>query len=366
MNINVQYTVVICSMLLAATTTHLQAQPLADAEQQAIREAIDRASPAVVQLQIIGGTDRLDGVNLANGPSTGLILTADGYVVTSRYRFDPQPATVIALLEDGRQFASQIVATDFSRKLVLLKLVDAENLPVAEIAPAQSYQVGQWAIAVGRTYRVKRPNVSVGILSATRRIQGRALQTDAAVSPANYGGPLLDIQGRVLGIIAPMSPSSEKSIAGVEWYDSGIGFAPPLAEWQPALERLKRGEDLQLGYLGVELVDGSPRETQPGVKTISPAGPAEAAGLEPGDVIKAIDGQAVETQLQMQYETKPHYAGDTLEVTFERDGKQQTVTLTLTTITKLQESAESAEDKSQTESDAGKPAEGDDQPAESE
>lgn len=344
--------------LLCIVGAHsLQAQSLADAEQQAIRQAIERVSPAVVQLQIIGGADRVDEVNLASGPSTGLILSADGYVVTSRYRFEPAPATVIAILEDGRQFATEIVASDFSRKLVLLRLIDAANLPVAETAPADSYRVGQWAIALGRIYRSDRTNVSVGILSAVRRIQGRALQTDAAISPANYGGPLVDIQGRVLGVIAPMSPSSEKTIAGVEWYDSGIAFAAPLDEWQNAFERLKTGEDLQLGYLGVGLVDGSPRETPPGIKSISPKGPAEAAGLLAGDVIKAIDGKAVETQLQLQYAAKPHYAGDTVEVTYQRDGQERTAKLTLTTIAKLQESAE-ADANSQSDDETAKPGDG--------
>lgn len=334
------------------------AQSVAELEQQAIRAAIDHVNPSVVQLQIIGGAERVGDVSLASGPSTGVILSADGYVVTSRYRFDPAPATVVALLADGRQFATKVVAQDYSRKLVLLKLVGAEDLPAVEAAPADSYRVGQWAIALGRTYRVDRPNVSVGIVSALRRIQGRALQTDAAVSAANYGGPLVDIEGRVLGIIAPMSPSAESSIAGVEWYDSGIGFAPPLAEWMAALERLKLGEDLELGYLGVGLSQGVPRETPAKIDSIAPAGPAEQAGLEKGDVITAIDGVEVTTQVEMQAQTKPHYAGDTVEITYQRGDETSTATLTLTTIAMLQEAAEAAKAKEEAAKEEGQDAEG--------
>ena len=88
-------------------------------------------------------------------------------------------------------------------------------------------RVGQWAIAVGRTFESDRTNMAVGILSALDRIWGKAIQTDAAVSPNNYGGPLVDIQGRVLGVLVPLSPEATDEVAGVDWYDSGIGFAIP-------------------------------------------------------------------------------------------------------------------------------------------
>ncbi|QDU56054.1 S1C family serine protease [Aeoliella mucimassa] len=336
-------------MLLIALITSLlvadasRGQSLEQLEQQAIREAIERVQPAVVQLQIIGGADQVGGVTMASGPSTGVLLSSDGYVVTSRYRFEPMPATVVAMLEDGRQFATEVVATDFSRKLVLLKLVNASDLPVVEPAPSDSYRIGQWAIALGRTYRVDRPNVSVGVLSATHRIQGRALQTDAAVSAANYGGPLVNIEGQVLGIIAPMSPQSERSIAGLDWYDSGIGFAAPLADWMPAFERLKQGEDLQLGYMGVSLAKGLPRETAAELATVTPGGPAAEAGLAAGDVITAVAGKAITTQTELQHAVKPLYAGDSVEITYQRGESSESATLTLTNIAKLQELAEAAQ-----------------------
>lgn len=343
----------------ALSAPPLRGQPLSGAEQQAISEAIAQASPWVVQLQVIGGPDRVDNVTLASGPATGVLLTPDGYVVTSQYRFDPAPATVIALLADGRQFATQIVATDHSRKLVLLRLVGGEDLPIAEPAPTDSYRVGQWAIALGRTYRADRANVAVGILSAVDRIQGRALQTDAAVSAANYGGPLVDIEGRVLGILSPMSPSSERSIAGVEWYDSGIGFAIPLAPWLSAVQRLKEGDDLELGYVGVQFAEGEAKETPPKVASTLPDSPAAKAGLAAGDLITAIDGRPVATQTQMQFAIKPHYAGDTIEIEFERDSRRQTTKLTLVTIAELDEAAKAADKKTSDEDQSARSTEPD-------
>ena len=113
---------------------------------------------------------------------------------------------------------------------------------------------GNGAIAVGRTFRARdRPNMSVGVLSAVGRIWGKAMQTDAAVSPNNYGGPLVDIRGRVLGVLVPLSPQSADEMAGVEWYDSGIGFAIPPSTSATSCPRLKQGHDLYAGLAGFNL-----------------------------------------------------------------------------------------------------------------
>ena len=123
--------------------------------------------------------------------------------------------------------------------------------------PRSEMTVGQWAIAVGRTYEQPEPNMSVGVLSATNRIWSKAIQTDAKISPANYGGPLIDIQGRVLGVLVPLSPQRQGGeVAGAEWYDSGIGFAVPLADIIERLPTLKSGKDLHPGLLGISLKPG--------------------------------------------------------------------------------------------------------------
>ena len=138
--------------------------------------------------------------------------------------------------------------------IVLLKIEVDRPLPTPEIAPEAEMRVGQWCIGVGRTFQPDRPNMSVGILSATGRVWGKALQTDAAVSPNNYGGPLVDIRGRVLGVIVPLSPQSADEIAGYEWYDSGIGFAVPAEHIRKTLlPRLKKGHDLYPGLAGFTL-----------------------------------------------------------------------------------------------------------------
>src|SRR5208283_4986837 len=150
-------------------------------------------------------------------------------------------------LPDGSRKPAKLVARDHNCQLVLLKIELDHPLPVPEVAPQSEMRVGQWCVAVGRTFEESRPNMAVGILSAVGRVWGKALQTDAAISPNNYGGPLVDIRGRALGVTVPLSPQAANELAGIEWYDSGIGFAIPLEHVRNILPKLKKGKDLYPG-----------------------------------------------------------------------------------------------------------------------
>src|SRR5262249_60057022 len=148
---------------------------------------------------------------------------------------------------------AKMVATDTTRMIALLK-IEATGLPVPVAAPKKEIKIGQTALALGRTLEPdlnKSPSVSEGIISAVERIWGKALQTDAKVSPTNYGGPLVDLEGRVMGILVPASPHAEGETAGIEWYDSGIGFAVPLEDGFAVLPRLKQGQELKKGVLAI-------------------------------------------------------------------------------------------------------------------
>ena len=183
---------------------------------------------AVVQIETVGGEEKVEGLLFGTGPTTGLAVDPRGYIISSAFNFVNKPTSILVRLADGQRKSARLVATDHSRMVVLLKIEVDKPLPVCEIAPQREMRVGQWAIAVGRTFESDRPNMAVGILSAVERIWGKALQTDAAVSPNNYGGPLVDVRGRVMGILVPLSPDATGGVAGMEWYDSGIGFAIPM------------------------------------------------------------------------------------------------------------------------------------------
>jgi serine protease Do len=298
------------------------AADVAELEQQALSAAVTAVDQCVVQISTVGGLDRLDQQELAVGPTTGLIVDADGYIVSSAFNFAQEPTSILVRLPGGEQRPAEIVGRDNSRMLVLLKVEADEPLPTPEPSPMEHVRPGDWAVAVGRTYSAERVSVSVGVVSALNRMHGRALQTDANVSAANYGGPLIDVHGRVLGVLAPMAPQSgsdeTSAVAGAEYYDSGIGFAVPLAHILGVLPRWKQDKELKRGLLGVSLKPGNAHATPPIITAVWPRSPAAKAGWKPKDRIIAVEGKAVESQTDLRFQVSPRYADDKLAVTIRR------------------------------------------------
>jgi serine protease Do len=308
----------------------LAADDLESLEQQAFQAAVERAAPSVVRIETIGGLERMGKLLFGAGPTTGLIVDPDGYIISSAFNFLRRPDSILVQLPGGGgRKPAKLVATDHSRKLVLLKIEVEQPLPVPQPAPKSEMRVGQWAIAVGRTFDGNQPNMSVGILSAVNRVWGRAIQTDAAVSPSNYGGPLLDIRGRVLGVIVPLSPRSNKEIAGMEWYDSGIGFAVPAEDIQRVLPRLKKGEDLHAGIIGINFRAANPSTGEPVIGACVPGSPAYKAGIKTGDRIVEIDGREITFAAGVKQALGRCYAGDTIRMVVVRDKKRIEHRLTL-------------------------------------
>lgn len=298
-------------------------QSLDHQEQQAWRQAVEHVADSVVQIRTVGGLEQIGKTLLSQGPTTGLVVSADGYIVSSAFNFAGQPTSILVRLATGEQLPAKLVARDRSRMLVLLKVDAKSPLPTVEAAVESEIRVGQWAVAVGRTFSADNVAVSVGIVSARNRMYGRVLQTDASISVANYGGPLVDTHGRILGVLVPMSPQVSRDpdaqvLAGAEFYDSGIGFAVPLEHILGVLERWQQGEDLLPGKLGVGLADGQAQLTPPRITTVWHGSPAAQAGWQPNDVIIAIDGTPIETQADLRYLVVTRYAGDQLNVTIRR------------------------------------------------
>src|SRR3954471_15313211 len=246
-------------------------------EEAALNAAASKVAPSVVQIRTIGGLEVVDNTVLADGPTTGLVVSTDGYIISSAFNFAQQPSSILITFPSGKQAPAELVATDHSRLLVLLKANGVADLPVPEMAPVDEIHAGQWTIAMGRTFRVDRTNVTVGIVSAVGRIFGKAIQTDADVSTANYGGPLVDVRGRVLGILVPMSPQATTDVAGTEWYDSGIGFAVPLAPIADRIEHMKKSESQRAGLLGIGMQPKNPHSSVAELAAVRPDSPAGLA-----------------------------------------------------------------------------------------
>ena len=302
---------------LGSATAQLE-ESLVAREEDAFRAAAENVAESVVQIRTIGGLDSLAGALLADGPTTGLVISPDGYIVSSAFNFMQQPASIVVTLASGKQMPADLVATDHSRMLVLLKVSGAADLPVPDLAPTEEMRPGQWAIAVGRTFRADRTNVSVGIVSAVDRMFGKAIQTDADVSTANYGGPLVDIRGRVLGVIVPMAPQGASQVAGAEWYDSGIGFAVPLVSIADRLELMKKGEDQRPAILGIGMLPKNPHASPATAAAVRPDSPAGKAGFKKGDRIVEIDGRPIHTQTDLRFALGPRYGGETVRVVVKR------------------------------------------------
>ena len=305
-------------LLVSASVT--QAQDLSQLEEQAFREAAASLNSSIVQIQTVGGLDKVGAVRTGTAPTSGVVVSEDGYIISSAFNFASKPASILVILPDGRRLPAKHVADDLSRMLTLIK-VEADDLVVPKSYPKDEVRVGQWSIALGRTLSNDFPSVSVGIISAVGRIWGKALQTDAKVSPINYGGPLAATDGRVLGILVPLSSRAEGATAGVEWYDSGIGFAVPMSDVMRSVERLKGGENLKSGVMGVSFGKPAPNNS-PAITNVRPTSPAAAAGIESGDVIIAINGQAVSRQSQVKIVAGPLYAGEKVTLRVKRGNEE--------------------------------------------
>lgn len=306
-------------------------EDLNDLLEQTTKDVAKKASAFVVQIETRGGADMVVAgpkgqvLRKALGPTTGVIVDANGLIITSAYNFLNNPPTILVRLagQAGEPLVATRVATDKSRMLTLIK-VDAKNLPVPAFVPKKDIKEGQLAIALGRALDVKMdkaPAVSVGVISAVNRVWGKAVQTDAKISPINYGGPICDIQGRVQGILIPASPNGNDETAGTEWYDSGIGFAIPMEDVLAVLPRLKQGKDLQKGILGVGMKSQDIYSALPEIGAIAKGSPAAKAGLKVGDVILEIEGKPVERMAQIQHILGVKYEGDKIALKYRR-GKE--------------------------------------------
>lgn len=297
-------------------------------EEQAFKTAMAVAEPSLVRIDTVSGLDQVGDLLTGTGPTSGVVVSADGLILTSSFNFISRPASILVTISGGRRFAARQIAQDKQRMLTLLK-IDAEGLLPAKPVPKAEISVGQWSLALGRTYDPEVPSISMGIISAVNRIWGKAIQTDAKTSPANYGGALVDLEGRVQGIIVPLSPQGGAESAGVEWYDGGIGFAIPLEDAYSALDRLKSGHDLLPGLMGVVFQRGTSLEAVPIVERVRFDSPAQRAGLQKGDRLVRINDAPMPRVTQVKMALGQHYAGEVLQITYRRGDQETTVPLEL-------------------------------------
>ncbi len=306
-------------------SSELHADELGDA----VRAAVKQVEPCVVRLRVIGGEQSVDGDTVNSLVTTGVVISDKGEILTSQFALEGNPEAILAEDNAGHRTNVEVIATDHVRRLVLLKARDGQ-WTAATPATASTVRVGLWSIAMGRFYSPSSSSISVGVVSALNRIHGMAIQSDAKISPVNYGGPLINLQGQVLGILVPLSPRGQgNASSGIEWYDSGIGFAIPMEEAMKIAERLRSGKDLKPGRLGLKLVTSGIFSSDVRIDRLVPKGPADSAGLKKNDQLISVENRPIERMSILEEAVASHYAGDSLTINVKRGTETLTLTVEL-------------------------------------
>ena len=278
-----------------------------------------------------------------SGIGSGAFVTADGYLVTNNHVVEDADVLEV-LLFDGRVLDAEVVGTDPFSDLAVLK-VDGDGFPFIPFGDSGELRVGQWVLAFGSPLSTELSNtVTSGIISSLGRFSGAPdprgrptisnyIQTDAAVNPGNSGGPLVNLRGEIIGI--------NSAIATRTGTFNGISFAIPSDIVRSTVEQLIDTGTVERGYLGISfraataairnLYDLGPGAAEVGAVAPDATGrtPAADAGIREGDIITAIDGVELRDSGQIVSLISNKRPGDTVRITYYRDGDERTTTVTL-------------------------------------
>ena len=303
--------------------------------EQAFTDAVARAAESTVSISIAGA---FLGPPIRRRPrrgiGSGIVLDPTGHILTNAHTVDGAERILVGL-GDGRVIGGTVVGVDDDTDLAVVQAA-AEGLSPAEFADSDGLKVGQPVLAIGNPLGLPGgPTVTSGVISSLQRSlrlgngDGQpVIQTDAAVNPGNSGGPLIDLQGRVVAITTAMIP-----------YAEGIGFAVPSNVARDVARQILDHGRVQRPWLGVVGYDVDRRAaayyglgTTRGVflVEITPGSPAEHAGLKVGDVLTALDGRPLASVSVLIGGLRAHAPGDSVVVALERQGAR-TVRVTLGT-----------------------------------
>ncbi|HBS06465.1 MAG TPA: serine protease [Leptospiraceae bacterium] len=302
--------------------------------QRIFRAVYDYARPGVVQITTESLQDR--PAPSGSGPATpqsqgsGFIIDSNGWIVTNRHVIgDAKEVTV--KLHDGRTFTAKVRGSDPLTDIALIRLQGAGSLDPLKLGDSDKVKVGDWAIALGNPFGLDG-SFTVGVISAVGRVGLDAsglnfIQTDASINQGNSGGPLLNLDGEVIGINRMILSPSGGSI--------GIGFAIPTNEVRYVIEEIRRNGEVDRGLLGVavDVLPAKLRKFTNGrgvlVTGVKSGTGADLAGIKKGDVILKVDGKTVLYPGELVGLISRRKPGDKVEVEIIRDFKTMTLTVTL-------------------------------------
>ena len=271
---------------------------------------------------------------------SGVILSDDGYILTNYHVIEG--ADKLQVVASGGEYEAKVVGTDPSSDLAVIK-IEASGLPAVEIGSSSDLVTGEWVMAVGSPFGLEQ-SVSTGIVSAVSRsssslysseseaIYTNMIQTDAAINPGNSGGALVDKNGKLIGINTLIASTSGSS--------SGVGFAIPVDYAMKIAEQIIAGQTPSHAQLGVSLttVNSSvaarynlPVSEGAYVTRVTSNSGASKAGIAEGDIITKVGDSKVTSASDLIIAVRSHNPGDTVSVTFNRSGSEQTVDVVLGT-----------------------------------
>ncbi|MER6158516.1 trypsin-like peptidase domain-containing protein [Streptomyces sp. NPDC001868] len=302
------------------------------------------ALPSTVTIEASGN----DG---EGGTGTGFVFDKEGHIVTNNHVVAEavDGGKVSATFPDGKKYDAEVVGHAQGYDVAVIKLKNApSNLQPLTLGDSDKVAVGDSTIAIGAPFGLSN-TVTTGIISAKNRPVASsdgstsskasymsALQTDASINPGNSGGPLLDARGNVIGINSAIQSASNGSFGSGQAGSIGLGFAIPINQAKNVAQQLIRtgkpvypvigaSVSLEEGTGGAKITDSG----EGGADSITSGGPADKAGLKPGDVITKLDDHVIDSGPTLIGEIWTHLPGDKVTLTFTRDGKTQTADVTL-------------------------------------
>jgi S1-C subfamily serine protease len=316
----------------AETTDRSEDRPVSSAPND-VAGIYKRVSAGVVFVQATsGGGGSALGGGQSGASGSGFVYDEQGHVVTNDHVVEDASSFSVRIGVDTKPIAAQLVGKDPSSDLAVLKVDPGKvkgGLQPLELGDSNALEPGDQAIAIGSPFGLEG-TVTTGIVSSLGRTIvapngfpiANAVQTDAAINPGNSGGPLLDGNGRVIGVNSQIKTGSGAN--------AGVGFAVPVSSVKSVVPQIQNGGKVERAYLGVSN-ESAPDRSGALVETIFPGGPAAKAGLQRGDKITEIDGRPIQTSDEVSAAVAARKPGDKAKLTVVRGGDRRTLTVDLGT-----------------------------------
>jgi len=309
---------------LSATNKALAVPALMATQPNVIADLAAAVSPAVVNIRV----STPQGEVVSEGHGSGFVISTKGEVVTNHHVIDEGEIIDIEF-NNGVTFGASIIGTDPETDIALLQIDSDQTFPTTRWHDASPLRIGEFVVPIGNPFGIGQ-SVSFGIISAIGRdrVDSGAyvdyIQTDATVNTGNSGGPLFDLEGRVVGVNSAIYSPTGASV--------GIAFAIPHKTAEAVVERLRADGEVRRGYLGAGLRTGAYSDGRSGaiVDSTVPGGPAQLAGLQVDDIILNIDGRMVTTGTEAVRRIANVQPGKTVRLRIERSEREMDLDVMLT------------------------------------